>query len=291
MHYVIALDIGGTKIEGALFDSRYRQIKKLRVPSPTTAPRAKVLATITGLIDTLKIRKIRGIGISFPSCVLAGGRIPTVTKILCLRNFKLQDYLKRKYRCRVVVANDADCFALGEHRMGAARGAHSSFGLIWGTGVGGGFIINDAICTGKRISAGEVGHNVVNPHGPKNEVGMQGDIESYAGGRCVVRNYILAGGKLKNPTTRTIYFSHEPIAQRVMDDAIDKLSLLCSHIVHTLCPDVIVLGGGLSNLPAYARLNALTKKYTWKNMRPYVKIVKNKLGDSAGIYGAAVLVM
>jgi fructokinase len=291
MRYVIALDVGGTKIEAALFDEKYHALRKERVPSPVNMSRKATLSTITSLIDRLKDRKISGIGISYPANILAGGRTPKVSKLRGLAGFDLQGYLSKKFGCKVVVANDADCFALGEHRMGAAKGTTNSFGLIWGTGVGGGAVIHGELYVAKTMSAGELGHDVLDGKGPRNEFGQRGDIESYAGGVYLARNYRKLGGRIKAAGAREIFYSKEPAAKKAMSMALDSIARGLSHVMHLLCPEIIVVGGGLSNLPIYSKLNCLTKKYTSRNMRGQVHIVRNRLGDSSGVYGAAALVL
>ncbi|MFH1511143.1 MAG: ROK family protein [Candidatus Woesearchaeota archaeon] len=292
MTFVIGIDIGGTKIEGVLFDDKYRKVKLLRVHAPANTSRNEALSVIDNMIAELRIKPVKGIGVCYPSRILPGGKIAKVGKIKGLRGFRLQEYLQKKHKCKVIVANDADCFSLGEHRMGASRGATNSFGLIWGTGVGGGIIIQNKLYTSSFGSAAEVGKNVIDPKkGPPFDEGIRGAVEAYAGGKYIVNNYKRLGGRMKEPTGMKIAQSKERIAKQVMDDAINALALLLSHIQNTLCPEIIVVGGGLSNRPVYAKLNKLTKRYTHPNFRNHVRIVRNKLGDSAGVYGAASLVL
>lgn len=291
MKHAIGLDIGGTKIEGVLFDNKYRKVKLLRVPAPANTTRKEALRVIDSVIEELRIKPVKGIGASYPSRVLPGGKIAKVGKIKGLRGFRLQDYLRKKHKCKVIVANDADCFSLGEHMMGASKGTRNSFGLIWGTGVGGGIIIDSKLYTSSFGSAAEVGKNVIDPKkGPLFDEGVRGAVEAYAGGKYITNNYKRLGGRMKEPTGMKIAQSKEKTARQVMDDAINALALLLSHIQNTLCPEIIVVGGGLSNRPVYAKLNKITKKYTHPNFRNHVRIVRNKLGDSAGVYGAASLV-
>jgi fructokinase len=289
MKYTIALDIGGTKMEGVLMDSRYRIKAKYRLKAPT-GTRRKALADIDHLITKLKTHKIVGLGVSFPSLILPGGVISKVCKIKGLSGFGLQGYLARKHKCRAIVANDADCFALGEHVLGAAKGKRNSVGLIWGTGIGSGIVLNNELYVSSHGTATEMGHNTIDPLGPANPTGVKGDFESFAGGRNIAMNYRKAGGRNPSASTEDIFDSDEPAAKKTLDAAFMKIAILCSHIQNTLDPDMIVVGGGISRREIYKKLNALAKRYTFRPFRAHLKIVRNRLGDSSGIYGAAILV-
>jgi len=298
MNHAIALDIGGTKIECVLFDEKYNQLKKKRVyfskkesESVVCVPKKEVLGIICDLITELsKGVRIKGIGISIPDVITEEGSISGTSKIGSLSNFALGKYLLRKFKCKVKVANDADCFALGEQRIGAGKGYNNVIGVIWGTGIGAGIILDGKIFSGTTGSAGEFGHNVIDPAGPRERIGLRGTVEAFAAGPNMVRNYISAGGRMKDPGVRKIFGSKEAKARKIMRLSLERLSIGIASLMNILNPEIIVIGGGLSSLPVYRQLNSLTKKYTIDGLRKNVKIVKNKLGDSAGVYGAAALV-
>ena len=299
MEYVIALDIGGTKIEGVLFNNRFKKIKKERVyfkkdkvESVVRMTKKEVLGLICNLILTLKEgKKIAGIGISIPDVITKEGSIAGTSKIGCLSNFPIAKYLKKKFKCKVIAANDADCFALAEQRLGAGKGCKNIIGIIYGTGIGAGIIIEGKIYAGSTGSSGEFGHNVVDPRGLRERIGLRGTVESFAAGPNLVKDYINAGGKIKDPDPIKIFYSKERKAKQVMDESLEMFSVGIASLMNILNPEIIVIGGGLSNLPVYRQLNRWTKKYTVDGLRKHVKIVRNKLGDSAGAYGAAVLVL
>ncbi len=298
MAYAVALDIGGTKIEGVLFDHRFRKLRKKRVffdkkksESKVDIPRKAVLEMICGLVVELKgKKKIAGIGVSIPDVISKEGSIVGTSKIGSLSDFALGKYLKNKFRTRVKVYNDADCFAYGEAKLGAGKGHRNVIGIIYGTGIGAGIIIEGKLYTGTTGSCGEFGHNIVNPGGPKERLGLPGTVESYAAGPNLVKNYIRAGGRIADPDTRKIFYSREPKARIVMNESLEYFAIGLAGLMNMLNPGIFVIGGGLSNLPVYRELSRLVKKYTIDGLRGHVKVVKNKLGDSAGIYGAAALV-
>lgn len=299
MKHIIALDIGGTKIEGVLFNDKLKCLKKKRVyygrgndEVTINLSRAEVLSMIETLICELKgKKKIFGIGVSIPDVVNKQGALQGTSKITALSNFPLGAHLKRKFKCRVTVNNDADCFALGEAMHGAGKGHENVIGVIYGTGIGAGLVLNGKLYTGATGSCGEFGRSVVDPNGPSDRTGMRGTVEAYAGGGDLVRNYLRFGGKMKHATTKEIYRSKEKAAKKAMDLALEHLCIGLSTLWNVLNPGIIVMGGGQSNLPVYRELNKRTKKYTIDGLQAYVKIVKNKLGDSAGIYGAAYQIL
>lgn len=298
MRYAIGIDIGGTKVEAVLFNEKLKQLNKKRAyfikkgsESVVSMTRKDVLDLISNLVDEIKRdKKIEGIGISIPDIITDDGKIAGESKIKSLSNFAICPYFKRKYKCKIIVKNDADCLALGEQRFGAGKGHKNVIGVIYGTGIGAGIVLDGKIYSGTTGSAGEFGHNPVNPYGPPERTGLLGTVEAYAGGADLIDNYIKEGGRIKNPNPGKIFRSKEKIAQDVMNESLDYLARGLAQLMNILNPGIIVLGGGQSNMNVYKKLNMLTKRYTFSNLKKSVKIVKNKLGDSAGVYGAAALI-
>jgi fructokinase len=299
MKYVVALDIGGTKIEGALFNEKFRALRRKRVYLPRETgdpevhlPRREVLDLVRRLVDELRTKKkIEGVGVCIPNVVAADGSLLGACKIVALSNFPLAVRLKNQLRCDVFVANDADCFALAEALLGAGAGYRNVVGVIYGTGIGSGIVLDGKIYAGSTGSAGEFGHNVAASRGRIDAQGIAGSVESFAGGADLVRNYIDAGGRMKDPDPARIFASREPTARRVRAAAIDALARGLAGLMNVLNPGVFVLGGGQSHMPVYRELTRQTRGYTIPALRRHVKIVKNKLGDDAGVYGAALLAL
>jgi fructokinase len=285
-------------MEAVLFDQRYRVLRKKRVffrkqahDPEVRMPRREVLKMFTDLIAETKAgHEIAGIGISIPDIITANGTILGKSKIRALDDFPLGPWLKKAVKCDVVVRNDADCFALGEFVCGAGKGNQDMVGVIWGTGIGAGVILDGHLYRGAYGSAGEFGHNTVDPNGPVCRCGTPGCVEAFAGGPNIVANYLAAGGDLPDATPKTIYSAKSAVAKQAMSDAILAMGKGLAQLANILSIQFFVLGGGLSNLEVYAALTKAAKKYTRDGLRDRIKIVKNKLGDSAGVYGAAYLV-
>ena len=298
MPHAVAIDIGGTKMEGVLFDEKYRLLRKQRVyfrkhaaDPEVRMPRREVLKMFTDLVAETKAgHDISGIGISIPDIITSNGTILGKSKIRALDDFPLAPWLKKAVKSEVVVRNDADCFALGEFVCGAGRGNQDLVGVIWGTGIGAGVILDGHLYRGAYGSAGEFGHNSINPQGPVCRCGIRGCVEAYAGGPNLVANYLAAGGDLPDPTPKSIYSAKSAVAKKAMADAVTAMGKGLAQLANILSIQYFVLGGGLSNLDIYAAVTREAKKYTRDGLRDRIKVVKNKLGDSAGVYGAAYLV-
>ncbi|MBI2140789.1 ROK family protein [Candidatus Woesearchaeota archaeon] len=312
MAYVIGLDIGGTKIEGILAaatstsdPSLPKVIKKIRVPTDAAGGRSKVLNNIVVAITSLcgygkeniPGFKLKGIGIGTAG-FLKKGKLEMVPNIPCLKGVRLRDILSRQLWQRKIVAplyieNDSICFALAEFMFGTAKGHRNVVGVIVGTGIGGGLILDGEVYRGRDGGAGHIGHTTIDPRGPKCGCGQRGHFESWCSGKHITQRYIAAGGKIPNPDPRKIFHSKEALARKIMSETYDKFGIAFANIINTFNPEVIVLGGGVSNLPEefYRRVMTATRKYAYPALSANVKIVKNKLGDSAGVFGAAALAL
>ncbi|MBI2581025.1 ROK family protein [Candidatus Woesearchaeota archaeon] len=306
--YVIGLDIGGTKIEGVLakataISSLPKVLKKVRTPTDAAAGRSKVLnniaAAITALCDygrqNIKGFRLNGIGIGTAG-FLKNDRLEMVPNIPAIKGVRLKQVLRRQLRRKGIKAplfieNDSICFALAESMFGAAKSRRNVVGVIVGTGIGGGLVLDGKIYRGRDGGAGHIGHMNIDPSGPRCGCGQLGHFESWCSGKYITQRYIAAGGKIPNPDPRKIFHSKEAVARKIMLETYEKFGIAFANIINIFNPEVIVIGGGVSNLPAefYRKINVAAKKYAYRAFSSGLKIVKNKLGDSAGVFGAAAL--
>ncbi len=310
MAHVIGLDIGGTKIEGILVKATAagvipKILKKVRMPTNAAAGKNAVIQNIAGVIATLNrfgrenVRgfKLSGIGIGTAG-FLKDGRLEMVPNIPAIKGIRLGDVLQQQLRLNGIksplfIENDSICFALAEFMFGAARGCSNVIGVIVGTGIGGGLILGGRLYRGRDGGAGHIGHTTIDPSGPKCGCGQRGHFESWCSGKYITERYIAAGGKIASPDPKKIFHSSEAAAKKVMAETYDKFGIAFANLINTFNPEIIVLGGGVSNLPGefYRKINAAAKKYAYAAFSSGLKIVKNKLGDSAGVYGAAALAL
>ncbi len=299
MMYAIGIDIGGTKIEGSIIDDKGNIHINRRTQTEAEKGKEQILSNLADMIKYLKEnskRNIKGVGISIPGFIDNSGKMVfgggTLTSLI---GVNLKKELEKRVKLPVFLENDANCFALAEAVYGAGKGYGIVFGIIWGTGIGGGIIINRHIYSGTIGGAGEFGHIVIDPtitKGPKCGCGQYACLEMLTSGKNISRIYTQNGGKIKDANPRQIYDSKEKTAQKILADAIHNLGIGISTLVNVLNPDIIVIGGGVSQLPSpvYTRLEKEVKRFALPVLTKNLKIVRHRISDSAGLLGAAALV-
>lgn len=295
------IDLGGTKIEGIVLKSKDdpEVLIRKRIDTEADGGYEHVLHRINLLIDEIGSE----IG-EQPTIIGMGtpGAIDPPTGLL--KNSNSQSINKKPFKKDLeallgfptVMANDANCFALAEARMGIVPDvdpeAKVVFGVIMGTGCGGGVVVNGQVINGKQGIGGEWGHNFLDESGGPCYCGKSGCVETIISGTGLENYYEQISGvrkRLKNilPDARS---GVDPNAVKTLDRLIHFFGLAISNVINILDPDVIVLGGGVGNIEElYTRGVAETEKFVF-NPRLDTKIVKPKLGDSAGVFGAAFLV-
>jgi predicted NBD/HSP70 family sugar kinase len=284
---IIGMDIGGTKIEGALFDDKFNKLKSIKIPTQTHKRRDEIIRNIVSVAKELLGGKKMPVGIGMFGFKGNYG-MPHAPQLIGLNMEKI---LHKKLGVPVVIENDAHCFAIAESAFGAAKGYHSMVGVTIGTGIGGGAIVDGHVLRGRNSAAVHIAHMIIDPSGQRCMCGQKGDFESWCSGNNITRRYISAGGKIKNPDPRKIFYSKERIAKQIIDETFEKMAIGFANVIKLYNPEIIVVGGGVSNLPIYARLNRLVRKYDSLGLGRGVKIVKNKLGDTAAVYGAALIAL
>lgn len=298
MNYVIAIDLGGTKIEAAIINKDGQIVLSQRFKTETISGRQQVLGNI---VKSIKYclqnfdQKISAVGVSAPGFVNDDGEFVFGGGSLgVLVGLNIKREIEKEIGLPVFVGNDANCFTLADAVYGTSKKYNYIFGVIWGTGVGGAYIINKSAQIGALGGFGEFGHIVLEPFlddSSKCNCGHSGCLEMLASGKNIVRRYKEKGGKLEDPTVKDIYESDEKVAKEVMDDAIHYLGLGLSMAVNFLNPEVIIIGGGVSKLPneVYVRLQKEIQRYAIPVMAENVKLERYSISDSEGILGAAAL--
>ncbi len=289
----IGIDLGGTKTEIAAFDASGAQLLRWREATPS-GNYAATLALIARLVgDAEKSLDAKAtIGIGTPGALSpATGRMRN-SNSTCLNNQLLHEDLQRVLAREVRLANDANCFALSEARDGAAASAKSVFGVIIGTGVGGGIVINGRVLDGPNAIAGEWGHNPL-PWPNDNErpgtlcyCGKHGCIETFLSGPGLARDHAVAGMSAEQIVARAAYDAR---ASETLARYEERLARALASVINLLDPEVIVLGGGLSNIARlYENVPALWGKWVFSDV-VRTRLAPNKHGDSSGVRGAAWL--
>lgn len=293
----LGIDLGGTKIEIIALDDSGRELLRRRVPTPK-GNYDETLQTIAQLVRGAEadLGQHGSLGIGTPGALSrATGRLKNSNSVILNDRPILQD-LETLLQRKVHISNDANCFTLSEAMDGAAAGASVVFGVILGTGVGAGIVVNGHILTGPNGIAGEWGHNPLpwpEAHelpGPPCYCGKQGCIETFLSG---------PGMEMLHQTESGISLGAEEIVVRaVQGDAVcerslqhyeNRLARSLAHVINILDPDVIVLGGGMSNIERlYTNVPKLWGRWVFSD-RVDTRLVKHCFGDSSGVRGAAWL--
>ena len=293
----IGIDLGGTKIEGIALGDNGETLLRHRIPAPRNSYE-ETLAAIGRLIAEIESRTGRSgsIGIGTPGAISPATGLIKNSNSTWLNGRPLGDDLPRLLGRPVKFANDANCFALSEATDGAAAGASVVFGVILGTGTGGGIIANGRVLVGPNAIAGEWGHNPMPAPrgsewpGPRCYCGRTGCIELYLSGPGLSRDYREHGGD--SVTTVEIVAraaSGDTLAEACLSRYEDRLARALSGVINILDPDVIVLGGGMSNLDRLlTNVPAQWGAYIFSDAVA-TRLVRAAHGDSSGVRGAAWL--
>jgi fructokinase len=288
----LGIDLGGTKIEGIVLAPDGREIARERIATEREHGYDHVIERIARVVERLRAhaRGCRRIGIGTPGSLSARDGALKNSNTTCLNGRPLLADLRRRLGVDVVIENDANCFTLAEVHAGAARGARCAFGVILGTGVGGGLVFDGRLWSGPQHVAGEWGHHRIAEDGPACYCGRRGCVETFLSGPALERAYVEAGGAACD--TRTIAdraAAGEAAAVVTLDRWLEQFGRALANVINILDPDVVVLGGGLSNLRClYPRGVDAVARYVF-NDELRTRIVRNALGDAAGVVGAAWL--
>lgn len=293
----IGIDLGGTKIAAIALAADDEILTSHRIP----APRDDYDATL-GAIEQLVARienelaSSGTVGVGTPGAVSPHSGVMQNANSVWLNGRALHNDLEQHLERPVRLANDANCFALSEAADGAARDARCVFGVILGTGCGGGIVIDGACVVGPRAIGGEWGHNPLpwcSPSeypGPACWCGRQGCIETWLSGPALARDHLRQSGQQLNPEEIVTNASRgDKAAAATLDQYEDRLARSLAMVINILDPDIIVLGGGLSNLEQiYAHVPGRIGPYVFADYCD-VKIVPPAHGDASGVRGAARL--
>jgi fructokinase len=309
----IGVDLGGTKIEaivvGNITGEEPEILARARIPTDRSLGYEHILQATRGLIFQVAREAdihplVTPIGVGMPGSSTmkridgTKSELPLVknSNTTCLNGQPFRADLSRVVGSSIAFANDANCFALAEATWGAARGARVTFGVIMGTGVGGGIVIADdwapRVWEGSQGIAGEWGHVPLNPdQGPQCYCGKRGCVETYLSGPAIEAEYKNRGGagRLLVDIAARGASGEDVIARKLLAERMDIFGRAMALVINVLDPDIIVLGGGVSNVASFYDKGPRAIARWIFNDDLTTRIVKNTLGDSAGVLGAALL--
>ncbi|VAW76703.1 Cryptic sugar kinase Mak, partial [hydrothermal vent metagenome] len=291
----IGIDLGGTKIEIIALDRHGVECLRRRVSTPED-DYAAILKTVVGLVrhaeQELACRA--SVGIGAPGAVSPATGLLKNSNSTCLNGKPLLKDLQQALRRPLRIANDADCFALSEASDGAAAGAGNMFGVIVGTGTGGGIVVEGKLLSGINAIAGEWGHNPLpwptdeERPGPDCYCGRQGCIETWLSGPGLEHQYRqISGESFSAQEIAAAAEQDEPLAVQVMDRYVDRMARSLASVINLIDPEIIVLGGGVGNIERlYRDVPQVWQRYVFSD-RVDTRLVKPQYGDSSGVRGAA----
>lgn len=293
----LGIDLGGSKIEIIALDAAGQICARHRVPTPRDdyAATLRAIAELVSTVET-ELGQAGSVGIGMPGTLSPATGLVKNANSTWLNGQPLDRDLEALLKRPLRFANDADCFALSEASDGAAAGAGVVFGVIIGTGTGGGIVVNGRLLQGPNGIAGEWGHNFlpwpepVELPGPACYCGLQGCIETWLSGPGLARDHRRHTGEDKDAAAIAVAAGNgDPAAEATLSRYEQRMARALAGIINVLDPEVIVLGGGLSKLTRlYERVPALWERYVFSD-RVDTRLVPPLHGDSSGVRGAAWL--
>jgi fructokinase len=289
----LGIDLGGSKIEIIAMDTSGAELLRRRVATP----QGDYAATLRAIVDLVQgveaeLQQQGTVGIGTPGAISRATGLLKNSNSVCLNGQPILRDLEQLLGRTIRIQNDANCFALSEAVDGAAAGAHVVFGVIIGTGVGGGIVVDGQVLTGANAIAGEWGHNPLpwpQAHelpGAKCYCGKSGCIETWISGPGMAQRH---AQNLDAPRIVAAAANGDAACEQSLTQYEDRLARALAQVINVLDPDAIVLGGGMSNIARlYQNVPKLWGQYVFSD-RVDTRLLQNRHGDSSGVRGAAWL--
>jgi len=311
--YYVGVDLGGTKIYTGLADTEGRLLSEVKVPTAAENGYIAVVERIASTIGEVCSRAgvsagtVSAVGVGAPGPLNPETGLIHLAPNLGWENVPLGNDLQGLIQLPVLLENDANLAALGEHRFGTGRGVSDLVFITVSTGIGGGLILNNTLYRGAGFAAGEIGHTVVDPDGPSCSCGSRGCLETLASGRAIGRQareliasgggrgmLTQAGGVADQVTAVTVFEAAtggDPEALVLVRKAARYLGIGIANILNVLNPPLVVLGGGVmeSGAMILELINAETRAYALREAYAAARLVPAELGDRMGLMGAIAL--
>jgi len=310
--YWVGFDLGGTKMLAKVYDANFRELgserKRTKEHGGAQAGLERIVKTIRKALESSGVdpKQLGGIGVGFPGPVdMESGKLLEAVN-LGWEDMPLRETLEREFGCPAVIANDVDVGVYGEYRFGAAKSAHCAIGVFPGTGIGGGCVYQGQIFRSKYCSSMEIGHIQINQHGKLCGCGRYGCLETEASRLAIAAEVAKAAYRGESPHLKDVIGAdlHEirsavlaeaikqgdTVVEQIIRRAAEKIGLAVGNLVTIMCPDIIVLGGGLVQALPDLFLEPVTTVARSTCMPPLVdffKVVVAKLADDASVMGAA----
>ena len=312
--YNICLDVGGTKVLGAIFNENDEIIYRLKKRSKDGGDSASDVEKVrTDVVEEMikksgiDKKKINAIASCAPGVIDQGTGVVLFTPNLPWRNYDMRASMEKKFGVPFYVGNDVNLGVLGEHRYGAARGYKNVVGFFVGTGMGGGLILNDVLFTGNQFKAAEYGHMILDPEGPLCNCGQRGCLEAFSskqGMSAYIRQQVSRGrkslmadavqdGVFRSKQLKKALKEKDAVAVEAVDRACHYLAVATGNMINTISPDLVLYGGGVIEAMGETFLKKILKevdRYCMPQIRNTVDIRIASLGDDSILYGDLALI-
>ena len=312
--YNICLDVGGTKVLGAIFNEKkeivYRLKKKSKEQGDSTQNVEKVIISVVEeMIEESGIKKkdIHAISSSAPGVIDQNTGVVLFTPNLPWRNYDIRSSMEKKFGIPFYIGNDVNLGVLGEYKYGVARGYKNVVGFFVGTGMGGGLILNGELYTGNQFKGAEYGRMILEPEGPLCNCGQRGCLEAFSskqGMSAYIRQQVSRGresmmadavseGVFRSKALKKALAAKDPVAMEAVDRACHYLAIATGNMINTISPDLVIYGGGIIEAMGdlfLSKILAEVDRYCMTAIRPTVDIKNAALGDDSVIYGALALI-
>ncbi len=289
----IGIDFGGTKIEGIALDEQGRELFRKRIPTEQPKGYESIVSRLVALVHDLAGQlgnPPHTVGIGIPGTLSVKTGLVKGSNTVCTIGRPLKEDIEHALRRPVGIMNDANCFAMAEAIHGAGKGKNMVFGVIMGTGCGGGIVYKGEVFNGLQSIAGEWGHMAIDPNGPLCYCKTRGCVETFISGGALQKRWQEQHGEaLKFQEIEARYRAGDKAAGLFVQSFFEYFGRAMANLINILDPDIVVLGGGVSNFnDLYTKGVAEVAKRIFSDTLE-TPIVKHQLGDSAGVIGAALI--
>ena len=312
--YNICLDVGGTKVLGAIFNEKdeiiYRLKKRSKSGGEGAADVEKVIIDVVEEMikeSGIDRKKLNAIASCAPGVIDQDTGVVLFTPNLPWRNYDLAGAMRKQFGVPFFVGNDVNLGVLGEYKFGAARGYKNVVGFFVGTGMGGGLILNGTLFTGNQFKAAEYGHMILDPEGPLCNCGQRGCLEAFSskqGMTAYIRQQVSRGrqtmmaeavqdGVFRSKKLKKALEAGDTVAVEAVDRACHYLAVATGNLINTLSPDLVLYGGGVIEAVGDIFLEKVLKevdRYCMTAIRPSVDIKIAELGDDSILYGDLAMI-
>ena len=313
-YFNICLDVGGTKVLGAIFDENdqiiYRLKKRSKSGGNTTTDAEKVIIDVVAEMikeSGIDRKKLNAVASCAPGVIDQSTGIVLFTPNLPWRNYNIRAAMEERFKVPFYVGNDVNLGVLGEYHFGAGRGYKNIVGFFVGTGMGGGLVLDGKLFTGNQFKAAEYGHMILDPEGPLCNCGQRGCLEAFSskqGMSAYIRQQVSRGretmmaeaveeGVFRSKKLKKALEAKDPVAREAVDRACHYLAIATGNMINTISPDLVLYGGGVIEAMGdlfLKKILAEVDRYCMPSIRSTVEIKTAELGDDSILYGDLAMI-